>query len=321
MKTKKPVVAICYDFDGTLSPGNMQEYGFLPGLSKSDRKNFWDLSAADAKEQNADRILAYMRLMLRKAEESKNDANSPVKTTRKAMKEYGKDIELFPGVLSWFPRINAFAQTVGLCVEHYIISSGLKEMIEGSPIAREFSKVYACSFMYNNNDVAMWPAQVVNCTSKTQYLFRINKGAHDLSDTELLNSFIPADERPIPFSRMIYIGDGSTDIPCMKVVKEQGGHSIAVYNPKKRGDKSEATKLQTQERVHFCFPADYQEGSPLETAVFAILSKIAAEYHLKHLPKRKQVSDEDSNIDKNESFHPTVTASDSNPVPSEEVIS
>ncbi len=299
MRQKKPVVAICYDFDGTLSPGNMQEYGFLPGLSESDRKHFWDKSEALAKKQGADQILAYMRFMLQKAEESKGDANSPVKTTRKAMKDYGKKIELFPGVLSWFSRIKTVAEDAGVSVEHYIISSGLKEMIEGSPIAKKFKKIYACSYMYDNNDVAEWPAQVVNCTSKTQYLFRINKGAHDLSDTKRLNSYIPPNERQIPFPQMIYIGDGSTDIPCMKVVKAHGGHSIAVYDPSKRAKKTEAIRLRKQERVNFCVPADYQEGSQLESIVSAIITKIAADYRLKHLPKRsgsRTVESADSDV-------------------------
>lgn len=313
MKTKRPIVAICYDFDGTLAPGNMQEYGFFPGLSEENQKSFWNQSAELARRNGANQILAYMHLMLEKAKESKSQTDSPLKTTRKAIKEYGKSIPLFPGVDSWFKRVCSYGKTLGLQVEHYIVSSGLAEMIEGSSIYKEFTKVYACSFMYDHNDAAEWPAQVVDCTSKTQYLFRISKAAHDLSDTKKLNDPIKEEDRHVPFPRMIYIGDGSTDVPCMTVVRTRGGHSIAVYDPRKRKAKIEASELQTQGRVHYCFPADYQKGSPLETAVFAILEKIAADYRLEHLPKRKRCPESESTCEEVNAIYSDVgdTSSDS----------
>lgn len=283
MKTKKPVVAICYDFDGTLSPGNMQEYGFFPGLSKEDRRNFWKQSAKLAKDNRANHILTYMQLMLEKAEASKNNTNVPLKTTRKAIREYGKDIQLFPGVDTWFKRIGEYGKGLKLQVEHYIVSSGLTEMIEGSPIGKEFKGIYACSFMYDNNDVAKWPAQVVDCTSKTQYLFRISKAADDLSDTRKLNTPVKEEDRHVPFSRMIYIGDGSTDVPSMTLVQSRGGHSIAVYQPKSSTKRQEALKLLEDERVNFCFPADYSEGGKLEEAIKRILDFISASWQLEKM--------------------------------------
>lgn len=290
MRQKKPVVAICYDFDGTLAPGNMQEYGFFPGLTDDNRRNFWNYSAALAKQNGANQILAYMQLMLEKAKESKNQTDTPLKTTRKAIQEYGKSIKLFPGVDTWFKRIREHGKTRNLQVEHYIVSSGLKEMIEGSPIAKEFAKIYACSFMYDHNDAAMWPAQVVDCTSKTQYLFRISKAAHDLSETKELNARIDEKDRHVPFHRMIYIGDGSTDVPSMMVVRSRGGYSIAVYQPKSRSKRKEALGLLNDERVHFCFPADYREGKPLETTVKAILDKAKADWDVELLMSKAKAS-------------------------------
>ena len=170
------------------------------------------------------------------------------------------------------------------------MSSGLKEMIEGSPIAKEFTKIYACAYRYDNNDAAEWPAQVVDCTSKTQYLFRISKAAHDLSETKELNARIDEKDRHVPFHRMIYIGDGSTDVPSMMVVRSRGGYSIAVYQPKSRSKRKEALGLLNDERVHFCFPADYREGKPLETAVKAILDKAKADWELEQLESKAKMS-------------------------------
>lgn len=290
MRQKKPVVAICYDFDGTLAPGNMQEYGFFPGLADDDPKKFWKQSAALAKQNGANQILAYLQLMLEKAKESKGKTNTPVKTTKTAIKEYGRKIPLFPGVESWFKRIRVYGKNLGIEVEHYIVSSGLVEMIEGSPIAKEFKKIYACSFMYDHNEAAMWPAQVVDCTSKTQYLFRISKAAHDLSETKELNARIDEKDRHVPFHRMIYIGDGSTDVPSMTVVQTRGGYSIAVYQPKSKSKRKEALDLLRDGRVQFCFPADYREGKPLENTVKAILGKAKVNWDLEQLETKTKAS-------------------------------
>lgn len=272
---RKPTIAICYDFDGTLSPGNMQEYGYFDGLDPKERKTFWAESKLMAKENQADGILMYMRLMLRKAEQDKR-----LRTTKSAFRAYGKSIELYPGVDTWFDRIDAYGKQHGVKIEHYIVSSGLKEMIEGTKIARNFAAIYACSFLYDHNDVAEWPALAINYTTKTQFLFRINKGIKDVSDDVTINQYVPPEERPVPFSRMIYVGDGETDIPCMKLVKEQGGYSIAVFNPKKPAKKKISEKLKRENRVNFCIPADYSVGSKIETMVETIIDKMASDYKL-----------------------------------------
>lgn len=272
-------VAICYDFDGTLSPGYMQNYDFIPKLGMTS-KDFWAEVKTRTKEQDGDEILIYMGQMLRKA-----DQNS-VSVKREAFENFGKTIELFNGVEDWFARINAFGKANKISIEHYIVSSGLREMIEGTSIARHFKKIFASGFWYDHEGVAKFPAIGVNYTNKTQFLFRINKGAMDLWDKEAVNKFVPIGKRPIPFSNMLFLGDGDTDIPCFRLVKDKGGHSIAVYAPsKKRGGKSTAEKLKEEGRVNFAIPAQYTDGSDLDIVVKGIISKIAAELSLWKLGK------------------------------------
>lgn len=277
---KTIVVAICYDFDGTLSPGNMQEYGFFSSLGK-EAMNFWQESEKIARENQADPILCYMRQMIEKAK------NGNIPTTKKAFRDYGKDVELFPGVEDWFDRINAYGREHNIKIEHYIVSSGLKEIVEGSAIGRKFKKIYACSFLYDNNNAADWPAVAVNYTTKTQFIFRINKGIQDDTDNREINNYKPEQERRVPFSRMIYLGDGATDVPCMKLVKEKGGTSIAVYEKGKRKKQETARRLLTENRVNFVLPADYSEGTPLEATIKALIDRIVAEYQVQVVTKTK----------------------------------
>jgi len=270
---KFPTVAIAYDFDGTLSPGNMQEHSFLPNIGMKARK-FWKQAEELSKEHEADNILTYMNLMLEKAKE----ANEPVR--RQDFKNHGKSIRLYKGVDTWFRQINSYGKELGLKIEHYIISSGLREMIEGTAIAREFTKIYASSFKYDSNGVAVWPALAINFTTKTQYLFRINKGTLDVFDDKKINEFVKMEERPVPFGCMIFIGDGNTDIPCFRLVKSLGGHSIAVYKPRTKGAKEKANQLIKDGRVNFIVPANYSKDSQIMKVVKTILEKIASDYKL-----------------------------------------
>jgi hypothetical protein len=281
MANKKSVIAICYDFDGTLSPGNMQEYGFFSGLGSSVAKKFWCESERKAKENHADPILAYMNHMIEEAKVGN------VGTTREAFKTYGKSVELFSGVEEWFSRISNYSKKYDIKIEHYIVSSGLKEMIEGSRIGKKFKKIYACSFIYDNNDAAKWPAVAVNYTTKTQFLFRINKGITDDNDNKRINEFIPENEREVPFARIIYIGDGLTDIPCMKLVKEKGGHSIAVYDSNNKHKKKKDTEMLLSDgRVNFIAEADYADNSHLDQIVKTVIDYIAIKMKLSLLVKK-----------------------------------
>jgi phosphoserine phosphatase len=266
-------LAIAYDFDGTLAPGNMQEYDFIPSLEMTSSE-FWKEVKKKAKDQDADEILAYMDTMLRKAD------SREVRVTKNDFKNFGSRIKLFPGVEEWFKRINSYGRSKGVRVEHFIISSGLREMVEGTKIFKEFSKVYASGFMYDHHGIAKWPAIAMNYTTKTQYLFRINKGSLDVHDNTLINKFIPMDKRPIPFENMIFIGDGETDIPSMRLVKSQGGHSIGVYGSKK-GARTKALELIDHGRASLIAPADYSENKIIDLSVKAIIDKLEANSRIK----------------------------------------
>ena len=282
MKTAehKFTIALIYDFDGTLAAGNMQEYDFIPAVGKSNFE-FWDEANRLAEEQDADQILTYMALMIRSAQAK------GLSLRREAFQESGKKVELFPGVLEWFDRINRYGEERGVRVLHYINSSGMKEIIEGTPIADKFRKIYACSFLYNVDGIAYWPGVAVNYTNKTQFIFKINKGVESVFDTKQVNQFMEEKERPVPFSRMIYVGDGTTDIPCMKLVKNFGGHSIAVYNPSSEAKRGEMNTLIRDNRVNHVCPADYSEGSEIDTVVKTIIDKCDADYKLSLLETEK----------------------------------
>ncbi|HML79391.1 HAD family hydrolase [Geobacter sulfurreducens] len=280
MAKKLTPFAIAYDFDGTLAPGNMQEYDFVPAIGMT-KKAFWKEVGELAKAHNADGILMYMMHMLDKAQA----AHVPVR--KEDFVNFGRGVALFEGVVSWFDRINKYGKERGLKLEHYIISSGNREMIEGTPIAKKFTSIYASSFIYDHNGVAKWPALAVNYTTKTQFLFRINKGVLNVYDNSKINEYVPKEERPVPFSNMIFLGDGDTDIPCFRLVKEQGGHAIAVYKPNTRGTKGKAEKLIKDGRVNFIAPANYTEGAEIDTVIKRIIDKVAADDALWHLGKRE----------------------------------
>ena len=269
MPKKLIPMALAYDFDGTLAPGNMQEYDFIPAL-KLPSKHFWNKANELAQKHEADPILTYMHTMIEEARK----AGIPVR--KSDIKNYGANINLFPGVREWFERINAYGKAKSVRLEHYIISSGIREMVDGTPIRKAFKKVYASGFVFDANGVACWPALAINYTTKTQYLFRINKGSLDVHDNSVINKFVPKEQRPVPFEHMIFIGDGETDIPCMRLVKDQGGHSIAVYNSAKHGHKKHAQQLVKDGRANLAAMADYQEGSQIDHAVKAIIDKVEA---------------------------------------------
>lgn len=274
MARKRPTVALVYDFDGTLSPGNMQEFGFIQAIDK-DKAEFWAKNKELSEENDANGILTYMYLMIQAAK-----ANG-ISLKRESFKRFGANVELFEGVKEWFSLINDYGKSIGLDVKHYINSSGLKEMIEGTSIAKEFENIYACSFLYDIDGVAYWPAVAIDYTAKTQYLFKINKGIKEVSDNKKINQYIPEKERPIPFSHMIYFGDGDTDIPCMKMVKEHGGHSIAVYA--NNAKKATALQLIKDNRVNFVCPADYRAGKEINMVVKRIFDKIKADFEFQRL--------------------------------------
>ena len=273
-------IALIYDFDGTLAPGNMQEYDFIPAVGKSNRE-FWSEANDLAEDQDADPILTYMARMIQEAQ------SKGMSLRREAFQASGRNITYYEGVKTWFARMNAYAEERGFKLLHYVNSSGLKEIIEGTSIAHEFKHIYACSFLYNVDGIAYWPAVAINYTNKTQFIFKINKGVESVYDTKKVNEYMEENRRPVPFKRMIYVGDGTTDIPCMRLVKNFGGHSIAVYNPEDKGKRKEMNTLIRDNRVNFVCSADYSDGSEIDTVVKTIIDKIAADLRLQELEAEK----------------------------------
>ena len=266
----KNVIALAYDFDGTLAPGYMQDNSFFPELGvKNPFEEFWPEVKRLAKENDMDEILAYMYLMLREA----TYKNLSIK--KEEFIKRGQGMKFFPGVEGWFANINKYASAKGITLKHYIISSGLREMIAGTSIASEFSRIFASGYMYNKDNVAIWPAVAVNYTNKTQYLFRINKGIENSWDNESLNKYWGANVRPVPQENIIYFGDGETDVPAMKMTKYLGGCAIAVYNPGKNNSKESSDALIDQERADFSLEADYSEGKEIDKLVKIIIDRRA----------------------------------------------
>ncbi len=264
-KEKNPVLAVCYDFDRTLTPDDMQAQGFIQSVGE-DVKKFWDESNALARKSDMDNNLAYMYLMVQKS-------IGKFYVTEKALNDYGAKIKLYQGVREWFPRLNAYGKERGVILEHYIISSGLREMIEGTSIAKEFKKIYASAFCFDDKGVPVWPAQTINYTNKTQFLFRIEKGCLDINDHAGVNEYFEADRLRVPLRNFVYLGDSETDIPCMKLVSSAGGHAVGVYDPS--GKKEKVYDLMKNSRIRYFAPADYSEGSELDLLLKAVIDKTA----------------------------------------------
>lgn len=287
IKEKEIVLAICYDFDKTLSPNDMQAQGFIQSLGQEVEK-FWRESNKLASDNEMDQNLAWMYKM------TKESRGCHI-FKKDVLSGYGADVKLYPGVHDWFDRVNAYGQEKGIKVEHYIISSGLKEMIEGTEIAKYFKKIYASSFYYDECGVAVWPAQCINYTNKTQFLFRIKKGALEINDTKV-NDFLSEDQCRVPFRNMVYIGDSDTDVPCMKLVSINGGYSIGVHG---KESKNKVFKMIKENRIKYFTEADYREGSELEKLIKYIIDRTAANEVLerKNVECVKEMMDDRQNKD------------------------
>ena len=265
MEKQRPIVAFLYDFDKTLCTTDMEDYAFIPSLGMQPAE-FWALANGFGRRNRVDGILAYMYTMIQESEQRH------LPFTRESLVEKGRSIVLFPGVREWFGRINDFGAEQGVQVEHYVISSGLREIIEGSGISGEFKEIYASEFYYDETGRPVWPKLAVNFTAKTQFVYRINKGVLDVSDDKTLNDSMPDDSKRVPFTNMVYIGDGLSDVPCMKMMRAYGGQAIAVYQETNRMGVED---LLAKGRVDFIFPADYREGTALDGTAKNIIRKMA----------------------------------------------
>ncbi|MEP1230735.1 MAG: HAD family hydrolase [Litorimonas sp.] len=280
MARKQINAAIIYDFDGTLSPINMQEHEFIPKLGM-DHEKFWAKTKTMAKENNASEILCYMYLMLREA------GNQNIPIGRQSISDYGKNMELFEGVETWFDRTNKYAKSKGVKLSHYVISSGIKSLIEGTSIGKHFTKIFACDYIYDSDGKPVSPGVAVDYTAKTQYIFRINKGCEDQWDDRMINEHVSMENRPIPIENMIYIGDGPTDIPAMKMTSHYGGLSICVYKPNTPKKKARAYQLLNENRADCVARADYRAGKYLDEVVSARIDHISAAKIFEKIKKKQ----------------------------------
>ena len=259
----KNVIAICYDFDKTLATDDMQAFSFIPNLGLTSEE-FWAKTGEFSKATGTESILSYLHCMNTECKKK------GIKLTKEYLRNLGKDVKFYDGVTTWFKRLNSFAQEKGITLEHYIISSGNKEIIEGSAISKEFKAIYGCEFLYNEEGEAYWPKCTINYTLKTQYLFRIVKGVFDQTDDKNVNQ--RKDEKHVEFRNIIYLGDGLTDIPCMTLVKEKGGKSIAVYQPHK---KDKVMPLLEENRVNYICESNFRASSQMEKLVKLILESMS----------------------------------------------
>ncbi len=278
--SKKPILAILYDFDSTLSPTDMQAYGFIPAMGMSP-EDFWGRCGEFAKKTGCEKILSYLYTMVEVAKER------GIPLTRQFLNDCGKGIQFYPGVTTWFKRINEYGESKGVKVEHYIISSGNKEILEGCAIASEFKRMFGCEFVYGKNGEVLWPKMAINYTQKTQFFYRISKGALDTSDDDSVNQKVAS--RRVPYSNIVYIGDGMTDVPAMLIAKNSGGRSIAVY---KRGNEDRVASLKDDGRVNYLSVADYSSGKRLERIMRVIIDSVAIREQMDYFEGQDPISGE-----------------------------
>jgi len=263
-------IALVYDFDGTLSPQPMQEYTVLPKIGVKPAE-FWKRVNREARETESDQMLVYMLHIIEALEIAKVDVK------REDLAAMAAKIVYFPGVTTWFARMNAYVKrrSAGkVKLQHYLISAGQREILEGVSIRRHFKRIYASEYHFNHHGVATFPKFLVTDTLKTQFLFRINKGLESV--TESINEHMPEGQRPIPFQNIVYVGDGMTDVPSMALTKKSGGHTVAVYDRRGKG-RATCVKLLDAGRADFIAAADYRAGSKLSRRVELLLDAIVAD--------------------------------------------
>jgi len=264
-------IALVYDFDGTLSPQPMQEYTVLPKIGVEPAQ-FWAMVNREARETESDPMLVYMRHIIEALEREKVDVK------REDFAAMASAIEYFPGVATWFARMNAYVKRRSrgqVKLAHYLISAGQKEILDGVSIRKHFKRIYASEYHFNHHGVATFPKLLVTDTLKTQFLFRINKGLELV--TESINEHMPEAERPIPFANIIYVGDGMTDVPSMALTKKSGGHTVAVFDARSERQRAICMKLLEAGRADFIAEADYRKASKLSRRVALLLDAIIAD--------------------------------------------
>ena len=263
-------IAMVYDFDGTLTPQPMQDYTVLPALGM-DPARFWAAVNRESRRTGGDPMLTYMRMLLERMEQRGEHIS------REALRALGAKIRYFAGVQGWFARTAGYVRRQGggdVQLRNYIVSAGQREILEGIRIRKHFARIFGSEYFFDRNGLATFPSRVINDTTKTQYLFRINKGVEDERDS--INRHMPEEQRAVPFANLVYVGDGMTDVPGMTVTKKNGGHALAVHRPEHRRGERVCRDLLTASRIDFYAPADFRAGSRLDRRVKLLLDIIIA---------------------------------------------
>ena len=271
MSEPRNVIAVVYDFDHTLSPQYMQDQTILPHAGIEPRE-FWQSCTALIKEKGYDQELAYMKRML--------EHETIRSLSNQDLRRMGTQLTFFPGVPECFDELNTIIrqpkyEECDVHLEHYVVSSGLEAILEGSEIAKWTKATWGCQFDEMDGYLS-FPKRTISHTQKTQYLFRVNKNLLDADQD--VNDHVPEEARRVPFRHMIYVGDGPTDVPCFTVIKKNGGLAVAVYNPDdltRRSFKKCYDLTRHADRVHFMAPADYRRGSHLRLILEQHLTEIA----------------------------------------------
>ena len=271
MSEPQTSIAIVYDFDHTLSPWFMQDQTILPHAG-IDPGEFWKSCTTLIEQEGYEQELAYMRRML--------DYEAIRSLSNQDLQRMGAQLTFFPGVPECFGELNDILrqpqyQERRICLEHYVVSSGLKAILDGSAIAKWTKAMWGCEFAEADGHIS-FPKRTVSHTQKTQYLFRVNKAL--LNVAQNVNDHMPEEKRPVPFQHMMYVGDGPTDVPCFTVIKKNGGLAVAVYNPDdatRRSFKKSYDLMLHADRVHCMAPADYRKGSQLRLILEQRLTEIA----------------------------------------------
>lgn len=273
LNIKQNTIAIAYDFDGTLTPKAMQEYTILPELGIHAGGAFWKKCNQESKQFREEKDLVWMRRIKELSKEKK------YKLTKKRLAELGSRIEYYKGVETFFQSMSQYVKKKSrgkMKLNHYIISSGLKEIIDGTTIRNNFKQIFGSQYHYNHLGYPDFPKVLITDTVKTQYIFRINKGKEDVSES--INQHMPEEERPIPFKNILFIGDGSTDVPAMNVTKKYGGFALAVYRPGSEKAKKECLGLRLANRVDSIAEADYRKGKEIYEFVTLVLDTMIQRY-------------------------------------------
>ena len=282
MPQQQNIIAIVYDYDRTLSPRPMQEDVIFERIGVEASK-FWSMADELKGNKSYEDELAWIRLLL--------DNPSFRCLSNLDLEGMGRNLKFYPGVPEMFAELEVGLHSDkylrhGVALEHYIVTSGLKSVLAGSILSQNVQAIFGCELDEDEEGRVYWPKRIISHTAKTQYLFRITKGLEYVDLSHDVNDHMPEPERRIPFSNMLYIGDGPTDVPCFAVISSRGGKSLAVYDPSSKVSFATCMSLREAQRVDEIAEADYRQNTHLrrlmEHYVIQMADRIVLQQEMEH---------------------------------------